>query len=1139
MIQRKTFLYFLTDTSSGRSFYVNNGMVQTTNLPTPLPQNPGGWLENEVKFTRNSKYHGLNRTYTTPLKFVGDGATIIRNQYYTSKGVECPITLIILKWDPDTDIYQMYYKGELDLLKITDDSAQSVTCNLLEGGLVKLIKSNESTVYEIPCDGSIPENFQVSIDGIQFLDTFTYQINDNPGITGAAALSCAYLSNNGDNIGIEHGSQNYEGFGGPIANYVASSTNYIFSTVSPTNLTMKGTLSFRYNPGLGSCHVRFGFWKSSGVNYIFYDQTFSGRQTASINFNFPISMLAGEKLFLIFYYDVPASFDIFQTNFTLEFNSKLPVTNTWAVSARDVFKILINKIGNNQYQTQSTLLDNYLNFAITSGKALRGDASAVIKTTLAELFDSVNSILNASLGTISVVGQNDIIFIESKGYVFDSSTVNFDLGEVSDLKIEAAHDYFFNTLKIGYEPQTYDEKAGQSEYNTTAQFKTPITRIVKELSLISKYRADSFGIESVRINYGGKSTTNNASDNATFIINIDRTAASALQDVAGKTNLQTYALSETDVNFDSFIGTHLLPNTGNSIFTYPGAPISATLNLTMHINDTTHGHKLISIQQNGVIKASIDIAAVDVLTQHLSASLILMTGDQIKVHVLQEGIDSSFDIIDANLTVIFTSATVYPLKRVVYDAASGMPNIATAYNIEDLTPKRMLMKHGNYLKSTLFNLQPGQLQFQTTDKNPLLSTSLGAVTITENASVPISSLDPQLFFPVIFHFKTKIPNHFEEIQSAAANGHLRFTYNGKAFYGFPQDVSVKPALDESQEWKLLASPLNNLADLQNLEVDGLNYIDLMGLSLFVPHLCPVKFVPLNTTLPAQYHFLNMDADWFMKQIAYWTDQNPYYQPWQTNDAIHLQMQTNGLGPVQVQLIDCNGTVLNTVALAQVLTPAVLSPNALFEGVVPLTGLADNTYYLLLTAGVGGTTSIFISEPLLVRADWPETLLFEYSNTKNKQSTVFSTGYNPSMRVHGWIDSFAADSFFTTYEDQPSDLELLNGIAYRKFKLNLGNDQGLPDWVIDKLNRITLLNNVMIDGIGYTRNADSKFESQRTPGQPRAYWSLEIREAENRDGVTLSTTGSIDQGLVVISNINTKGFGDGAGANNIVQVNTID
>jgi hypothetical protein len=201
-------------------------------------------------------------------------------------------------------------------------------------------------------------------------------------------------------------------------------------------------------------------------------------------------------------------------------------------------------------------------------------------------------------------------------------------------------------------------------------------------------------------------------------------------------------------------------------------------------------------------------------------------------------------------------------------------------------------------------------------------------------------------------------------------------------------------------------------------------------------------------------------------------------------------------------------------------------------------IEEGVYAIVLTAGTGATLAQFISEKIYLKEDWPMTLLFEYTNNRNKQSTIFNSGYSPSIRVEGWISDFEPVGKFATYEDQPADIQLLNGIPFRKYKLNIGINDGVAPWVIDKINRIMLLTNTKIDGLAYTRNADAQFEKVDVPGWPMKYWALEIREAQNRDSVTLDINGELNSDLTVVYNINTRAFGDGS-EDNIVQVTEID
>ncbi len=94
----------------------------------------------------------------------------------------------------------------------------------------------------------------------------------------------------------------------------------------------------------------------------------------------------------------------------------------------------------------------------------------------------------------------------------------YDLWEVKDFQVSVAEDLIYNTIKVGYPNQNYDDINGKDEFNTTHVYNTPLTRIAKELDLTSEYRADSYGIEFTRANLAGKKTTDSGTDNDVFII---------------------------------------------------------------------------------------------------------------------------------------------------------------------------------------------------------------------------------------------------------------------------------------------------------------------------------------------------------------------------------------------------------------------------------------------------------------------------------------------------------------------------------------------------------------------------------------------------------------------------------------------
>ena len=107
----KEFLYFLTN-KQGQSYAVVNG-VTTQLLPTPLGKAPDGWKEKLAQWTRNTTYWGVVRSYSIPLRFVGDGATILRSRLYRF-GPEDRVDFIVLRYNPNTGRHEPFFKGEID-----------------------------------------------------------------------------------------------------------------------------------------------------------------------------------------------------------------------------------------------------------------------------------------------------------------------------------------------------------------------------------------------------------------------------------------------------------------------------------------------------------------------------------------------------------------------------------------------------------------------------------------------------------------------------------------------------------------------------------------------------------------------------------------------------------------------------------------------------------------------------------------------------------------------------------------------------------------------------------------------------------------------------------------------------------------
>jgi hypothetical protein len=489
----------------------------------------------------------------------------------------------------------------------------------------------------------------------------------------------------------------------------------------------------------------------------------------------------------------------------------------------------------------------------------------------------------------------------------------------------------------------------------------------------------------------------------------------------------------------------------------------------------------------------------------------------------------------ADFKLTSNSIKAYSLLRKNYDSVRGIPNPQTAYNIEEFTPRRMFEQNKGLLASALFSLAPGQITFQTSDKNQYLSTTLAGQTITENAAVDVHDLGDPLFYPFLLDLDTEVDVNFNDLLNGQANGHIEVLWGDKKLYGYPIQVSSKPAYNESQSWKLLLSTRTNLADLNGLDWDGL--IPLQPMDSLIPNLSPVHFVPLDYQQDPRFNGASMDEDWYKNRIADWLENGDFFNPWQQNDVLSFQFQSNGLTPVSLQVLDGDGNpVGNPINVPDVTSPALPIGQTLFQLDQPLAGFAEGSYYFLVSFGVGEAMAKWISEPIQVKAKWDDTILIQYKHTRNMLGVVFSGGYSPSYRIHGKVMRFTPKSKYAQFADEQQDMDMLNAFSYRTWKLQIGHKDGLvPDYVLDLMENIMDLDTVFINGAQITRDAEANFEQQTFAGEPKVIATIDIRKAKNSNANILNTAGQLTTDMLAGYTVDPAAFGQSLVGQDVTQI----
>lgn len=520
-MQGKDFIYFLFD-ENNNSYYAYGDTVLKSASLKPLEFTPDGWKKIQLQNIRNPTYWAIDRSFSVPLEYLKDGGQILKHIYYNF-GVEAKVYMGICEQRLYFDAthygyyYTLLYRGEIDLANFKHDGTK-VTVNIMEGGMVKLIKAYENTKYEIPVD--VPEAIDIHVDGIELKNAASFSVVEGQ-ITGVALpnhnIPILFINSEGTNYGLIYDSQSISDTDPRILrNQSGSTVTFPLSGIIRFKIEYA---AFKYQLLIQKKKVDNSIetlYDSGGVNVsndVVYDFPFSLNVTLETNEQI---FFKGRDISNASPPNLPnLKMTYYETNFSIGFNTLYKSTAIKALRPLYVFQQLISKMSDGAYIPQSTFLESIEDVVVTCGDAIRRIDGAVVKTSLRDFFTSYNSDFGIAMGMIG-----DTLRIEEKAYWVDY-TDPIDLGEVSKMKVSPATDLLINNIKNGSPNQTYDDVNGKQEFNTVQERSAPITRIAKDLNLVSVYRKDCYGIEFTRLNLDGKTTTDDKSDNDVFMIHIE------------------------------------------------------------------------------------------------------------------------------------------------------------------------------------------------------------------------------------------------------------------------------------------------------------------------------------------------------------------------------------------------------------------------------------------------------------------------------------------------------------------------------------------------------------------------------------------------------------------------------------------
>ena len=773
-------------------FVGTNGLVQEGDeitllkpdgQPAHLQSSPDGWKDTLVKFGRSNIYLGLFREFTVPMRFTRDGAKILRYIFW-NKGFEGVAYFAKHKLNKLVypALYEKWFMGEPDFSKFKQrQSDNTVTINIMEGGLSKLLKASENTTFDIDIHGN-PDRKTIYLDGVPFTNKVLWTVYNGQQVPGAVIpdyswLGMGIVSQEGTSQGIVVQDVTYGSTG------VFPNNDYCFWSISKyVTVRFVGKITgacVHSNPnGTANSNLILNAVRASDTTNTIYqtiaipaggpykkgdpfsvdiDITFVVNPHERIYFR-SASTPWTQNLFDIYGTEIEATYDV---TFTPTFCECLkPIT---------LGEKLIEKLTKGKYGLKSDFLTGLDDILYTSGPALRKyEAASSIKTSLTDFFQELK-LRGRKKYSVGLSIENDKIVIEELDYFFRQDVI-MDLGIVNDLEVNVAEDLEFNTIKIGYPNQNIDKVNGRDEFNITQQYTTPHTRIVKELSLISPFRADMYGVEVTRIELFGKDTTDNKADNDPFVLSAEKKASIDV--------LYYFGAFSTEIN------------TGLYYVKIPTVLFTITNGLKIIISGT--------VSNNGTYTV-----------ENTSYLIVGFTYIRVTEPVTNE------DVVTG--TILNRNDTMWNLKRPAYSSITGLLHPDEAFNTE-LSPKRGLLNVGGLLHSLLDKQDINKLVYvPVVEKNSELSTTLAGVTIIEKADVVIGSLQSKLFLPYYFEMSTQVPMDFLALMKDNPYGKIKFTdgKTGLVLYGYLWDGGIKPEPNDKQTWKLIAAAGQDLTKFIN------------------------------------------------------------------------------------------------------------------------------------------------------------------------------------------------------------------------------------------------------------------------------------------------------------------------------------
>lgn len=266
---------------------------------------------------------------------------------------------------------------------------------------------------------------------------------------------------------------------------------------------------------------------------------------------------------------------------------------------------------------------------------------------------------------------------------------------------------------------------------------------------------------------------------------------------------------------------------------------------------------------------------------------------------------------------------------------------------------------------------------------------------------------------------------------------------------------------------------------------------------------PIRFYPEEENYnPGVYYIRQMEDAPYFKQIRDYQSKIVYNQKYTLQDSPMVQIMST-YDDIICELVNCETKIVSdTFAVNMIATDLVGQDFDVYQFSCDFT--EEGLFFLRLKYknSIDPDYIVMISEPLEIKQVHPNTLRFEYTNSKNDFSIIFNSDFIGLVRCEGDILEYQPASDNTIYTDQVRNTTLTRSVPYSKYSLVIGGNVnktygGIPDYMVDIVNHVMSCDQVKIDGKYFTKSEGSDWEELRFQNYPLSAQRISVNRGENK------------------------------------------